>query len=196
MSVSNTAPGERRRYFRIHDDVALSYRLLEGDSLDRAVADFGRADDTQGGLASTLLESHAAMHRDLEAIRRDSPNVANYLEQLNRKLDIIAHLLNARGAELPAHPTHAVNLSASGMSFDAQNHVEPGSVIELKLLVFPSHLCILALGAVVSSSPVETPTDGFAFRLGVDFSYIREIDRELLIRHVVQKDSAARRQRR
>ncbi|MEM7255063.1 MAG: PilZ domain-containing protein [Pseudomonadota bacterium] len=195
MNVFDTANGERRRYFRIDDDIALRYRVLEGNALDAAVERFGSDRETESLLAGTLLKSQRRAERELEHIRRDNPHVANYLEQLNHKLDVIAHLLNAQTTEMPARPTHSVNLSASGMSFNTCEALEPGSVVELKLLVFPSHTCILALGAVVNCHSVDMPRDEFIYRVGVDFSYIREIDREQLVRHVIQKQSANLRDR-
>ena len=47
--------------------------------------------------------------------------------------------------------------------------------------------CIMTVGAVVTCN--EIPTDESPYRLGVDFSYIRDDDQELLVKHVVQKQS-------
>jgi len=198
-----SAPGserpERRRYFRIDDELALSYRVLEGTEIDAAMARFSSGEDETLALAATFGATSHDMHLALEGFRQDLPEVADYLEGLNRKLDILARLLVAKDSGLPAHPTHAVSLSASGIAFHVRDAVEPGSLLELKLLVFPSHVCVLTLGAVVScrerTAPGEPHSEAspdadparYPYRLGVDFSFIRDDDRELLFRHIVRK---------
>ena len=187
---------DRRRYYRIEDEVALSYRVLEGRELERAMDRFGSGADDTIALAATFASTSVEMRRALDVVKRDFPELAHYLEGLNSKLDILARLIVVRESGLPDNPTHEVNLSASGMSFNVTEAIATGSVLELKLLVFPSHICILTLGAVVNCVRQEGSHPQFPFRVGVDFSYIRDSDRELLIRHVVQKQSSELRRRR
>jgi len=190
------ATRERRRYYRVEDEVALSYRVLEGAEVDAALERFTPGFEDTMALAATFATTGGEMRRALDAVKRSAPEVATYLEGLNTKLDILGRMLAARESGLPSSPTHLVSLSASGISFDVTRPITPGSLLELKLLVFPSHICLLTLGAVVSCRPLPETQADFRFRVGIDFAYIRDTDRETLIRHVVQKQSQLLRQRR
>ena len=193
---TNKGAAERRRFYRIEDDIALSFRVLEGTEVDAAMRRFtGETEDTIA-LAATFSATSDEMRRGLEAVKRHMPEVASYLEGLNTKLDILARLLINQDIGLPSQPTHLVDLSAGGISFNAEMAVPAGSLLELKLGLFPSHVFITSLGAVVTCTPRPGAEDGQPFRLGVDFSYIREADRELLVKHVVQKQSRSLREAR
>lgn len=186
-SRSKGAPEERRRFYRLEDDIALKFRVLEGREVDASMQRvLGEAEDTIA-LAGKLAATSDEMRRGLDAVKRDLPDVANYLEGLNKKLDVLSRLIIARDSGLPSHPTHSVDLSASGMSFSTDSPVPVGSLLELQFAIFPSNACIMTVGAVVTCN--EIPTDESPYRLGVDFSYIRDDDQELLVKHVVQKQS-------
>lgn len=72
--------------------------------------------------------------------------------------------------------THDVSLSASGMSFRSAQAHEKGSILEIKLLVFPSYVCILAFGTVVHCSREEQPGSDLPYLLGVEFTHLRETE--------------------
>jgi hypothetical protein len=187
---------DRRRFFRIEDEIALTYRFLEGEDLSSAIDAFSGQDKDVLALASTFATTSVQMRRSLDSITRDSPELASYLEAINDKLDLLARLLVASHAELPDKPTHSVNMSASGMSFNVAERISAGSVLELRLRVFPSHIFVNTLGAVVHcAKPHDNPAE-YPYRIGVDFSYIREADRDLIIKHILQKQSAELRTRR
>ena len=189
LNESSSQTDERRRHYRIRGNIGLSFRILEGPDVDVAVARFGDDEFDTLALAAIFSSTSIGMRHALEGLKRDVPEVATYLEGLNTKLDILSRLLIARDSGLPSHPTHAVSLSASGICFFAEQAVAPGSLLELKLLVFPSHVCVLTLGAVVGCEKVGAPEPRFPYQIRVDFSYIREDDQELIIRHVIQRQS-------
>ena len=82
-----------------------------------------------------------------------------------------------------------MNLSASGMAFKSKDAVEPGITLELKLLLYPSLAGILAYAEVVDCAALEEEESGFSYQIRVNFSHLRESDRDLLIRHVVQRQT-------
>lgn len=147
-------------------------------------------------LASEFAATSTQMKRGLEKFKRELPEVALYLEGLNDKLDLLVRLLAAADNELSDQPTHDVSLSAGGLSFDARTEIPKNSSVEIKLLVFPSYICIRTFGTVVYCRREKTDNSEFPFRVGIDFSYIRENDRELLIKHVLRKQSSRRREAR
>ena len=191
MNQAALDDAERRRYFRIDDEVALKLRALNDEQLAQAVSHLhiGYPDKIQ--LASSFATTSAQMKHSLERVRRDVPDIANYLEALNEKLDTLVQLLAASDNEMADHPTHNVNLSASGISFQSDESLVMGTHAEIKLLMFPSYVCILAYGDIVYCSKSKAgPKDGQRYDIGIDFTHIRENDRELIIKHVTHKQSA------
>ena len=194
MQISTDA-ADRREYFRINDQVALKYRVIEYSEIDGAIARRQEGFADVNAMASSFASTNLEMKHAIEKCRRDLPDVATFLDGLNGKLDLLIRLLVASGSELPDHPTHDVNLSASGVSFKVTREIPEDSLLEIKLLFFPSFLHIMIFGHVVRCR-ANDEVEGFPFELAVEFSHLEESDRELLIRHILQKESAMLREAR
>lgn len=187
---------ERRRFFRIEDRLALRYRLLDDDELASALARLESGYPDKLSLASGFAATSAQMRHTLDRFRRDMPDVASYLEALNEKLDLLVQLLATTDDDVGSQPTQEVSLSASGISFTADEPLPAHSNIEVKMLLFPSYTCILAFGTVVHCGPAETGRPSGRYSVGVDFTNLREADRDLIVRHVTQRQSTMLREAR
>ena len=192
---TSTNADDRREYFRINDEVALKYRVIERSEIDDLVAKRREGHLDVNAMASAFATTGFDMKHAMEKCRRDLPEVATYLEGLNNKIDLLIRLLMASGSQLPDHPTHDVNLSASGLSFKGTLDVPRETIVEVKLLFFPSFLFVVSYGHVVRCS-ASKEIDGFPYELAVEFSHLEDNDRELLIRHILQKESAMLREAR
>lgn len=71
-------------------------------------------------------------------------------------------------------------------------------MLEVKLLLLPTYTGILTYGTLVDCVEVEgEEADAeYPYRLRIDFSFMRESDRDALIRHVLLKQSEWLRARR
>jgi len=186
---------DRRRFFRIEDRVSLRFNVIQPDQLDAAVARMQLGLPDRIGVASAFSSSSHQMRHTLERFRREMPELAAYLESLNEKLDLMIQLLAVQENDLPDQPTHRAQLSASGIAFATDDAPEIGNIIELTLLLFPAYTCVRLYGTVVNRQPAPRGSDG-AILIGIDFTHIRESDRELIIRHVVQRQSTLLREAR
>ena len=93
-------------------------------------------------------------------------------------------------------PASAVNLSASGMAFNAPEPTEIGTLLELKILL-PFFTGLILYAEVVACEKL-LPKGGQApvFQTRVTFQHLRERERDVLIRHVIQRQSEYLRQQR
>ncbi len=186
MTESSSNPvNERRRYFRVEDEIVLAYRpMASGEAMESDEARKRLADtfSLTANLDYLAQQSKSQLHR----IQRSSPDVADYLETLEKKLDLIARALVMSQSEFVDQPTCHVNLSATGIAFDTQELLQEGDSLELKLVVPPALAGIVVYGRVVYCQQKE----GGDYRVGVDFTEIQESDQEFLIRHVVQRQMA------
>lgn len=183
-SDNHEKSGERRRYFRIEDEITLFYREIEEGALPDGESFKEEAMDGFS-LAATLEYLDQESGFIFRTIEKSHPDIASYLDVLNQKINLIskAVLLQEEGvAELPASK---VNISASGISFFADIDVSAGSLLELKMILPPALTGLVTYGRVVYCEPVED--EAHSHRLAVDYINIREQDRDVLIRHIVKR---------
>lgn len=193
-SSDSVQDGERRDFFRIDDNAHLSYRVLEEENYRNRIAE---ADPFVGeapcGVVAELRALTTQAGSVMTSIRKDDPNIAQYLGILERKIELIARLVESE-RHRDDKPNSRVNIGAGGLSFSSAEPVEADSKVEVKLVLFPSYLCIRALGQVVRTR--EKSTDAaLPYRVGIEFTYLPEAEREALVKHTLERQSAMLRQR-
>jgi hypothetical protein len=178
---------ERRRYFRIEDEVILFLREVTAEQLPKGdVFEDHPLDAFSLSARLDLLSQEARI--PLRRIAREQPDLLDYLKIVERKIDLIARALLEKESDLVEQSANRVSLSASGIAFDADMGFSQGALLELKMVLSPALVGVVAFGKVVhcrhSRDNPERP-----YRIGVDFIDIKEQDREALIRHVIRKQS-------
>lgn len=174
--------------FHIDDDIYLDYQQVDPDELAPAWRhDTSHICDELIHLREISLQSGHI----LANIRKHHPDIGNYLSLLDKKLEILSQLTAtiALGGEIK--PTHRVCLSAEGMAFSSSEPVDTNTPLRLKVVLFPSHLCLHLQSTVSSCKQGE---DGY--RISVKFEGLGETEQEALIRHLLEKQSAQLRRER
>lgn len=186
---------ERRRFFRIDDEIMLFYRAVPFDEISQEPDVSQGLPDTfalSGGLESLSQESRVLLRK----LERNQPDISNYLKILDRKIDLLAQtLLVSQTAELQ-QPTRNVNLSAAGVAFETENKLNPNDYVELKMILPPALLALVTYGNVVYCEESESTGENARYRVGVDFLNLVDRDREILIRHIIKKQMLQLRDRR
>ncbi|MCG6966694.1 MAG: PilZ domain-containing protein [Chromatiaceae bacterium] len=183
---------ERRNYFRIDDTVRLSLRRVpEGeldDRLDRLEHDLAGNFTVMSSLAAITAQMTIGLRR----IENRDPDLAAYLRAIDQKIEVIGRAFIAQEPELAAEKAIAVNLSAGGMCVGVDEEFAPGTALEIRMLLFPSFTGLMIYATVVDSEPATTElgAGGYAHVARIEFTHIREHDRELLIRHLLRRQSA------
>ncbi len=179
--LPNNQP-ERRRYFRIDDEIVLVYRSISRKDIPDPEQFQSRFVDCFS-LTSTLAYLTQESQAQLRLIQRDYPDVAKYFEALERKIEVLAQAFMISNTNLTDQPTCKVNLSASGIAFDTEQLLVEGQILELKMVVLPGLVGIMTFGQVIYC---REQGDGL-YRAGVEFFSLRDQVREFLIRHVVKR---------
>lgn len=199
MNVNTTIAdesSEMRNFFRIDDSVSMSYQQISEQELDGRIGNMEREVEgnftVMGSIASINQNMAGIMHR----IEGGEPDIAEYLKAINNKIDILGRALLATANDITEQPAQPVNLSASGMAFYTAKPIEHGVVLELRLLLMPSFTGIITFCEVVGCDQVEDAGEGFSFFTRVNFTHMREMDRDLLIRHVIKRQGEFLRRRR
>ncbi|MCP5312994.1 MAG: PilZ domain-containing protein [Chromatiaceae bacterium] len=180
---------ERRNFFRIDDTVRMSLRRIPADELDERLRRLEL--DLAGNFTvmSSLAAITAQMSVGLRRIENRDPDLAAYLRAIDQKIEVIGRAFLAQEPELTAEKAVPVNLSAGGMSVGVDEAFAPGTALEIRMLLFPSFTGLMIYGTVVESSP-ESASEEYQHLARIEFTHIREHDRELLIRHLLRRQSA------
>jgi len=180
--MSEVEGQERRDFFRINDDVALTYRLVSSDEASKTLEDLGGDKNEPATLTNELEKMHEVSRIHFRHVEKESPEVARYFSYIEEKINLLAHHIMMANDELFVESTQPVNISGSGVSFTVDSELERGSCLEVKFTLTPSMVTINTFSEVVSCQP-----DGSKFRVAVVFKHLRDADRDMLIRHVVKK---------
>ena len=191
MANTDQSPeaAERREFFRIRDAVALEFKVVADSDVFSDPPQYPFAT----GLAFHLIQEFTHIDQDCAAARRqvgeENRALAAYLGGVERKLSLLARTLAASTGEAESSPTHEVTLSEGGLSFENEASFPVGTLLALKLTLFPSYVGILLFGKVVQCSLNEADRHG----VGVEFVRIRDQERQLIARYIMRRQAEWRR---
>jgi predicted nuclease with TOPRIM domain len=178
---------ERRRFYRIEDIVSLKTETIDEHQVPEKLEKFWN-DHHQFSLRNEFnfkLEQHQA---DLRSIKTKMPELGRYLELLKQQIDILTDKV-LQDEDKFTELEKQVNLSAQGISFTSNEAANTGDIVELHLKLNPGRQKIVVFARVVSCEPVQDEEG--AYRIALDFEYIHEADREILVKHVHGKQLVA-----
>ena len=147
---------------------------------------------------SSLSAITAQMGMGLRRIENRDPDLAAYLRAIDQKIEVIGRAFIAQEPEAVAQQAVPANLSAGGICVGVDETYEPGDAVELRMLLFPSFTGLMIYGTVVSEEPAhdEESAGGRPYLVRIEFTHIREPDRELLIKHLLRRQSGQLRRER
>jgi hypothetical protein len=186
---------ERREFFRIDDSIQVSYRLISSDELPESIEEHLQESDrltVMTRLQNISQHLSAPLHR----IEQRDPDVADYLKALDEKINLLGQSYLAEETELLDRPSSAVNLSAGGLAMDVTEKHEVGDLVEIKLLLLPSYIGVVAFGEVVDIDQASGGDMAYPYRIRINFNLIRSSDQDALIRHITRRQGEMLRQRR
>ncbi len=170
---------DKRRYFRIHDCMGLSYHRL------------GRASNEDipppaGDLLGLLTAQDEAIQQLLK-LSEGQPELARLASTLKHN----QHRINTQLAldndlmRRLAHRLRDVSISACGVAFASDAAIDAGTKLQLSLELLPGDQTVRSKGTVVGCEPIGS---GFYWR--VEFYDMHAVAQETLIQHIVQRQFA------
>ncbi len=180
---------DRREYYRIDDTIALEFSQLNGA---QALASEVLHDSSP--LFNLLSDLHLADFESQHLLRHITERdrtLANYLTVINKRIDLLGQAVAQsllRDIGLP----RKVSLSEGGISFNNAQAIDVGSHLAIKMVLMPQALGLLLRAEVVHCHP----RDDLQFEIGTRFEALTDAQRQLLARHILQKQALQRRQAR
>lgn len=181
--------GDRRRFFRINDEVDLYYRKIaqqeacEASHIDENVL-------TGDALPQIMEAVEQEMNGILKRIETAQPEVAQYLKLLDYKIDMLAECLLHQNDLVREKNSYHVNLSASGLAFGSEQVLDEGDFLELKILLPASRALVTTCCRVIQCRQNPSHESRYPYVVSVDYMNMKEEDRELLIKHVIKRQLA------
>lgn len=181
---------ERRQYFRVQDTVLLQAEAIPADVLPVLRERLAEPLPDAFYLASEfnrIKQETAILHRQLE---QQSRSLMRYVDALDSKLDRLAEVLLVQAMGADGARRLEVDIGAEGMGFPSPEPFPPGAVLDLRLALLSTGTGVRVLAKVLRCNRTEE-----GYRIGVLFEHLREVDRELLVQHVLKRQASVLRSR-
>jgi len=183
--TDDTGEEERRRFFRIEDDICLDISIVSEQEYSEAPYELNKVQKSAFALSATFATLNQVHLPMMNSIRTSYPEIAQYLDLMNKKLDSLGrHILDE---ELPCSENNQqkVNISASGIAFQSKQNYSLNQPLMLRLVLLPEKIGIEVFGRVINTQ--TSPDADDEILISVDFEHIREEDQEILIKHNLNK---------
>ena len=163
---------ESENYFSVPCRLPVNLAVLTGHDLDCDERSFEAQIPDVFRLASEVATLDAAGLRSLRAVGDNARDLADHLNLLSRKINAVMGYVLLREDE-PANRFHTSRLSAEALWLEEPLPLAPGAAVSIKLFVPEEQLAIYGWGKVSEHSAGGSQ---------IQFTRLREQDRELLIR--------------
>ena len=172
---------ERRRYFRINDEVAMSFSLINEE-----YGGENNQQDTQDLSQEFHVSLEMQIRQALADVRGQSPKIAHLLDLLNQKMNL--QRSNEQASDLEPI-LKAANISACGISFCWHEKLAINQLVNMSMYLQPRHELIRteAHVAAVNENSDQATKGSEPYIIHFDFHNIHSAYQELLIQHVVQR---------
>ncbi len=193
--LRKSIPNDKREFFRVYDDINLSYQLIdEAQTKQPILVEANLLDSCSLFSALELINKEAEIiHEKLGKIH---PDFADYLKLLDIKVNLLATtVIRIAGDDAHKNQTRNANISVTGIGFDCEEWLDIGQYLELKILLVHSTVVMTAYAKVIHHFEYTNSENPYPFFVGATFINMKETDSELLSTHIAKKQLQQIRQR-
>ncbi|MGF6163271.1 hypothetical protein ABIE16_002560 [Pseudomonas sp. 2725] len=176
---------DRREYYRIEDTIALEIRPL---SATEATGQEVLQDASP--LFNLLSELHLSEFESQHLLRQISErdrNLAAFLKSQNKRIDLLSQVIAITALGQIGEPQPVI-ISEGGIDFQHPSPIATGAHLSVKLVLMPQ-----ALGLLLRARVTHCDRKGDGYDVGTEFEHLTDAQRQLLARHILQKQAQERR---
>ncbi|MDB6141636.1 MAG: pilus assembly protein PilZ [Pseudomonas sp.] len=177
---------DRREYYRIEDTIALEINHLSGPDASHSA----HAHDTSP-LFNLLSELHVSEFESQHLLRQlpDQDRVlSSFLKALNKRIDLLGQVVAQTVLGKLGEPQQVI-LSEGGIQFHHPLPIHAGTQLSIKMVLMPQ-----ALGLMLNAKVTHCDAHEFGnFEIGTEFEGLSDAQRQLLARHILQRQAQQRR---
>lgn len=173
---------ERRRFFRLNDQVILDFKPLSNEQYQQWQEKNKLQKNNRDVLEKEIINL-------LQKTKSQYSDLGRLLELMNQKINLVS----LQSIDSEASPASSIsdqegltriNLSACGMSFQSNHAYKEGEYLMLNLMLKPSNTQVSLAGEVIGVDPIDDPEKPYKVR--INFPDIQQAEQELLIQHLFQ----------
>ncbi|MBD1389656.1 PilZ domain-containing protein [Neiella sp. HB171785] len=181
---------DRSSYFSVDYQTNINVKALpEGTNLPTE-SDFAKEIPQPFLISSEVNHIEAASLRSLRKIGDANDELADYLANQSRKIDVIlSYVLQLQ--DDPADRYVTERISASGLAFQSTQRYDPGQHVQLKIFLPEEAVAVYAYGQVNAVAEQDS-----RYTIDVNYCLLREEDQEHLIRATLHIQTKQLQQRR
>lgn len=174
---------ERREYYRVDDNAIFQYRMLPEEEV-KIIKERGVPLELDNFSIYAKLDHITHEARPLlKAIEVKDSKLAAYLALIDKKLELLSRISLENDIYEVGGEAQEINLSTGGLSFEAGNKIELGSMMKLKIVFLPDRI-----GASSYAKVVKCIQHDDKYQISVSFEYMGDEVRDLISRHILHKD--------
>lgn len=184
------AGSDRREFFRINDAVVVDYKIVAKESVPIVARRIAQStDDDEGNEKAQLRAIQNAFSHLVDQINQQDREIARALRMLDEKINLVAQSIQRYNNPVSPDDLTDANLSGGGIAFMVENPVDIRGHVELHMQLLPTANTIHALATVIScerllGAPPEKP-----FHLRMAFTHMDDQDRNLLVKHTLNRQA-------
>ncbi|MCB2427647.1 PilZ domain-containing protein [Methylophaga pinxianii] len=189
MNDTTLTGSDRRAFFRINDRLVMSFVPLTGveaEQIGNAIID---ATPEAGQLTQQMSSIQKSFNHLVDQIGHSDRDIARALRMLDEKVNLLAQ--NVQLLHTPLNPESAieVNLSAGGLAFMTDIAFAARSPMEIRMQLLPGGLHIRAIAKVIACDQLIESIQGKSFYLRMAFTHMSDIDRNILVKHTLNRQA-------
>lgn len=176
---------DRREYYRIEDTIALEIRPLS--ALEAAGQEVLQDASPLFNLLSELHLSEFESQHLLRQISERDRTIAAFLKSQNKRIDLLSQVIAITVLGQIGEPQPVV-ISEGGLVFQNPLPIAAGAHLSIKMVLMPQ-----ALGLLLRARVVHCDRRDGGYDVGTEFEHLTDAQRQLLARHILQKQAQERR---
>ncbi|EJM46310.1 PilZ domain-containing protein [Pseudomonas sp. GM33] len=176
---------DRREYYRIEDTIALEIRPLSAS--EAAGQEVLQDASPLFNLLSELHLSEFESQHLLRQINERDRNIAAFLKSQNKRIDLLSQVIAITVLGQIGKPQPVI-ISEGGIDFQHPSPIAAGAHLSVKLVLMPQ-----ALGLLLRARVTHCDRKGDGYDVGTEFEHLTDAQRQLLARHILQKQAQERR---
>jgi len=191
---------ENRQSFRISESVYLKYDKLTDDEFRGGIEHHNIRLGVNDGAQSQLLDIDARLSEALYLLNAEHGALGRCMTLINDKINVaISGIPSLRESKtnLANLPPQACDVGADGMVFSSSEPLKVGDQLHLRFLLSSDSRYVESFCRVVRlTDPPATGSPQLKYGIAVEFVNLPSAQREILIQHMLSRESQTLRMRR
>jgi L-fucose isomerase-like protein len=184
------AGSDRREFFRINDTVVVDYKVISKESVPIVARRIAQStDDDESNEKAQLRAIQNAFSHLVDQINQQDREIARALRMLDEKINLVSQSVQRTNNPINPDDLTEANLSGGGIAFMVESPVDIRGHVELHMQLLPTANTIHALANVISCEKILSASPDRPFHLRMAFTHMDDQDRNLLVKHTLNRQA-------